>query len=157
MSFKRQGAAVVVLKGYMSVFSDTISRYLPIGRGKPKINKKQALAILPVRNAVVTWERKDKEIVLRVPLRDDKIARFVKKVIKHLPDTRSIALDEVGASVWSLCDGQRDINSVILSIAKDFKLTRREAEASVTMFLQTLAKKNLIGLMSAGGYEECQR
>ena len=86
-----------------------------------------------------------------VPLRDDKFARFVKKVVKNMPDTRSIGLDEVGASVWDLCDGQRDINTVILSIAKDFKLTRREAEASVTMFLQTLAKKNLIGLMSAGG------
>ena len=62
-----QSAAVGILKGYMSVFSDTIGKFVPIGRRKPKIDKRQALAIVPVRNSVVKWERRDKEILLDRP------------------------------------------------------------------------------------------
>lgn len=142
----------------MSALSDSIGRYIPIlGSRKPKIDKKDALAIVPVRNPLVEWERKENEVVLNVPLRDDRLGRFLKWVLVHskfggkLPEHRQIGLDEVGASVWQLCDGNRDINAIVLAVSKSYKLTRREAEASVTMFLQTLAKRNLIGLMSAGG------
>jgi len=115
------------------------------------MERKDALAIIPMRHPLVQWERKDSEVILAVPMRDDRIARLVKKLLKNLPNTRQVGLDEVGSDVWELCDGERDINGIVQSISRQYKLTRREAEASVTMFLQTLAKKNLIGLMSAGG------
>lgn len=140
----------------MSV-SDTLNRYIPLAGRKPKIERKDALAIVPVRHPLVTWERTDNEVVLRIPLRDDKIARAVKAIMKamrvarDLPDSRQVGLDEVGSFVWELCDGKRTIDGIVTGLSKEYKLTRREAEASVTMFLQTLAKKNLIGLMSAGG------
>jgi len=138
--------------------SDSIKQYVPIIGRKPKIERKEALGIVPVRHPLVKWERNDAgEAILQVPMRDDRVARAVKAVIKvvrmtkELPDSRQVGLDEVGSFVWELCDGQRDINAVVQSVSKEYKLTRREAEASVTMFLQMLAKKNLIGLMSAGG------
>lgn len=138
--------------------SDTINRYIPIVRRKPKIERKEALAIVPMRHPLVKWERNDAdEVVLQIPLRDDRTARAVKRIIKavrmakELPETRQVGLDEVGSFVWELCDGIRDINAIVSCLSKEYKLTRREAEASVTMFLQTLAKKNLIGLKSAGG------
>lgn len=129
----------------------SLRRLVPFASRKPKIERKQALAILPVRNALVKWERRDRELVLTIPLRDDRLARTIKKIVRNLPETRQLAFDEVGGSVWELCDGKHDVNSIVQAICRDFKLTRREAEASVTMFLQTLAKKRLIGLMSAGG------
>jgi hypothetical protein len=135
----------------MNALGDTIGRFVPIVRRKPKMERKDALAIIPVRHPLVKWERKGKEVVLDVPMRDDALARIVKKLLKNLPGTRQIGLDAVGSDVWELCDGERDINSIVSALAKTHKLVRREAEASVTMFLQTLAKKNLIGLMSAGG------
>lgn len=135
----------------MNALGDTIGRFVPIARRRPKMERKDALAIIPVRHPLVKWERKGKEVVLDVPMRDDTLARIVKKLLKNLPGTRQIGLDEVGSDVWELCDGERDINSIVSALAKAHKLVRREAEASVTMFLQTLAKKNLIGLMSAGG------
>jgi len=142
----------------LSAISDTISKYVPIVGRKPKIERKEALAIVPIRHPLVKWERGDNgEVTLQVPMRDDRTARAVKAIIKavkmakELPDARQVGLDEVGSYVWELCDGERDINAVVLGVSKEYKLTRREAEASVTMFLQTLAKKNLIGLMSAGG------
>ncbi len=138
--------------------SDTIRQYVPFVGRKPKIDRKEALAIVPVRHPLVKWEHEETgEVTLQVPMRDDKTARAVKAIIravrmaKELPDSRQVGLDEVGSYVWELCDGQRDINAVVLGVSKEYKLTRREAEASVTMFLQMLAKKNLIGLMSAGG------
>ncbi len=141
----------------MNALTNAIGRYIPFARRKSNINKKEALAIIPVRNSLVEWERKENEVVLTVPTRDDTLARFVKKVVKNVPDTRQIALDDVGSAVWELCDGKRDINSVVRSVSANYKLTRRETEASVTMFLQTLAKKNLIGLMSAGGKSSAKR
>lgn len=146
----------------MSV-SDTINRYIPLAGRKPKIERKDALAIIPVRHPLVTWERKDGEVVLTIPMRDDRFARAVKaimaamRVAKDLPETRQVGLDEVGSFVWELCDGERTIDGIVSSLSKQYKLTRREAEASVTMFLQTLAKKNLIGLMSAGGKKSVNR
>lgn len=142
----------------MSSLSNNLSKYIPIiGRKKPNIDKKQALTIVPVRHPDVKWERNETEVVLSVPTRDDKVAKIVKKIVKNLPEFRQIGLDEVGSDVWELCDGQRTIDSVVTAIAKDHKLTRREAEVSVTMFLQTLAKRNLIGLMSPGGKKSVKR
>jgi hypothetical protein len=131
--------------------SNTLGRFFPAVAKKPKMDKKDALAIRPLRNPVVKWELEDGDIVLHVPLRDDRIARMVKRLMKNVPECRKIVLDEVGAAVWELCDGKHTINDLVLAISSNYKLTRREAEASVTMFLQTLAKKNLIGLMSPGG------
>ncbi len=138
--------------------SDTIKQYVPFVGRKPKIDRQDALAIVPVRHPLVKWERNDAgEVILQVPMRDDRAARVVKAIIKavrmakELPECRQVGLDEVGSYVWELCDGKSDINAVVLGVSKEYKLTRREAEASVTMFLQMLAKKNLIGLMSAGG------
>lgn len=133
----------------MSAIGDAITRFVPVARRKPRIDRKKALAIVPVRNPLVKWERKGKEIVLTIPMKGGILARIVKTVVRNLPDTRQIALDDVGSSVWELCSGERSINGLVQAVSSNYKLTRREAEASVTMFLQTLAKKNLIGLMSA--------
>jgi hypothetical protein len=141
----------------MGAISDVVGKYIPIARKKPKINRDEALSVVPLRNPLVDWEKKGAEVVLRIPVRDDKIARVIKRVMKNLPDHRKIGLDEVGSSVWELCDGTHDVNAIIGGISKDYKLTRREAEASVTMFLQTLAKRHLIGLMSAGGKNSGKR
>ena len=141
----------------MSALSDSVQRYIPLVRRKPRIERKDALAIVPLRHPLVTWERSDNEVILSIPMREDRIARAAKAIIKavriakELPTSRLLGLDEVGSFVWELCDGQRSIDAIVMALSKEYKLTRREAEASVTMFLQTLAKKNLIGLMSAGG------
>lgn len=141
----------------MSALSETINRYIPFASKKPKMDKREALAVIPMRHPLVEWERKGEEVFLMVPTRDDRIARLAKKLIRNVPDKRQVALDAVGSDVWELCDGTRNIGSIVVTVAKNHKLTRREAEVSVTMFLQTLAKKSLIGLMSAGGKKVVKR
>lgn len=141
----------------MSAIGDTIGRLVPMARRKPKLDKRDILAIIPVRNPVITWERKGKDVILTIPVRNDWMAKVVKTIVRKLPDSRQLQLDEVGSSVWEACDGERNIDAVVKLVIGDYKLARREAEASVTMFLQTLAKKNLIGLMSAGGKKSAKR
>ena len=140
----------------MSAFSDTIIRYVPLVKSKPKIDKKEALAIVPVRHPLVKWERTGEEVVLTIPTRNDRLARVVKRLVRNLPDTRQIALDDVGSCVWELCNGIRSIDSVVAAVARSQQLTRREAEVSVTTFLQMLAKRHLVGLMSPGGKKSVQ-
>lgn len=141
----------------MSQIAERISKYIPLVGRKPRMEREQALAVVPIRNPLIEWERKGKEIHLIIPMRNDRIARFIRRFVRNLPDRRRVALDEVGATVWELCNGQRNINSIVESVSRSYKLTRREAEASVTMFLQTLAKRNYIGLMSLGGRKSAKR
>jgi hypothetical protein len=141
----------------MSQLSNSISKYIPFVARRPKIDRNQALAIIPVRNPLIEWERNGKEIHLSIPMRDDRLARFIKRFVRNLPERRRVALDEVGATVWELCNGQRNVNAIVESVCKNYKLTRREAEASVTMFLQTLAKRNYVALMSFGGSKGAKR
>ena len=141
----------------MNALGDAIGRFVPFARRRPNISRQEALAVIPVRNSLVEWERNEREVVLSIPTRTDKFANLVKKMMGNVPDSRKIGLDDVGGTVWELCDGKRDINAIVTSISAQYKLGRREAEASVTMFLQTLAKKNLIGLMSAGGKRSAKR
>lgn len=135
----------------MSALGDTIGKYIPIMGRKPKMDRGQVLSVVPVRNPVVVWERGEAEVLLTIPMRNDKLAKVIKKIVRGLPENRKIQLDEIGSLVWELCDGNRNIEDIVRAVAEQTKLTRREAEASATMFLHTLAKKNLIGLMSGGG------
>ena len=128
-----------------------IADYIPTASRKPKIDKKQALLIVPMHNPLVTWERENDEVVLTIPMRKDALAKLARLIIRNVPDTRRMSLDEVGSHVWELCDGSRNVGAIVQDVSSHYKLTRREAEASVTLFLQTLAKRNLIGLMTPVG------
>ncbi|MFQ3548344.1 MAG: PqqD family protein [Armatimonadota bacterium] len=147
----------------MQNLRNSLGRILPFLKATPKIERSEALAIMPMRHPYVEWEYEGKEIILKIPLRDDKWARLIKKMSekmpggKDLPNYRQLALDEVGSFVWELCDGESTVNDIILDVMDYQKLSRREAEASVTLFLQTLVKRNLVGLLSAGGKSSGKR
>ena len=52
---------------------------------------------------------------------------------------------EVGGFVWELCDGNNTVETIVSRTGKQFKMNRREAEVSVTMFLQMLHERNFVG------------
>jgi hypothetical protein len=60
--------------------------------------------------------------------------------------TRKVELDLLGAQVWSLIDGERDVHAIIRQFASLHGLDIKEAEVSVTLFLRSLGKKGLIGM-----------
>jgi hypothetical protein len=133
----------------MSSLSSTIGRYIPGVRKKPSVSKQEILGVRPVRHALVAWTRSEDEVTLVIPMRDDRLAKVLGRIFK-VPKERKIVLDEVGSAVWELCDGERDINAIVVDVCKKYKLSRREAEASISSYLKILAQKNLIGLVSGG-------
>ncbi|MBP5274586.1 MAG: PqqD family protein [Abditibacteriota bacterium] len=117
------------------------------------LEKKEVLKVVPERNPNITWsQREDGLIELCVPIKQDLYTRILKKLIRRVPDTRTILLDdEVASDVWLACDGKNNVNAIISRIASKFKLQRRQSETSTTLFLQTLSKKKLIILTYSGG------
>lgn len=100
----------------------------------------------PVRNTLLEWETgADGKVVITIPRRQDWVARLASMAFV-VPKTRQLILDdEVGSTVWEICDGEHTISSIVEHLCKKYKLTRKEAEVSVTEFLRQLGRRRLVG------------
>lgn len=100
----------------------------------------------PIRNSLLTWESNEEgKVVITIPSRNDTLARIVSKIFV-VPKSRQLMLDdEVGSAVWQYCDGEHSIRSIVDHLSKNYKLTRKEAEVSVTEFLRQLGRRRLVG------------
>lgn len=129
-------------------FAYTIGRYLPFLKLQPpEMDRQAALTLRPGRNSLLTWEKRENgDTLLTVPIQEEanRIKRAVTKWLR-VPNERQVELDEVGGFVWELCDGSNTIEAIVQKTRRQYKMNRREAEVSVTQFLQTLHQKNYIG------------
>ena len=114
-------------------------------RKQPRLTKDDLLASRPVLNQAVKWYLNDEQVIqIDIPRRETWWVKVLSKVI-YTPDKRTIALDEVGTTVWQMIEQGETVSAMIRQLAKQFKLNRREAEASLIEYLRTLAKKKLVG------------
>src|SRR5438270_13146879 len=131
-----------------------LGKYLPFLKIRPPQGDRQAaLTLRPARNSALTWEQQESgETILTVPqnARVGKITRMMAKWL-NAPTERRVELDEVGGYVWELCDGTNTVETIVGRTGKQFKMNRREAEVSVTMFLQMLHERNFIGFFKKVG------
>jgi hypothetical protein len=112
----------------------------------PKISRQEILAAIPVRNSLVEWETNDEEeVVLKIPRREDRAGRIMQRVFVA-PPFKQVVLDELGSDVWHLCTGENDVDTIVKSLARKYKLGRREVELSLANYLRTLAQRGYIGL-----------
>ena len=125
-----------------------VGRHLPFLKiAPPEVDRQGALRLRPAHNSRLTWEKTETgETILTVP-QNDKVGRVTRWMAKWLnaPTDRRVELDEVGGFVWDLCDGNNTVDTIVARTGKQFKMNRREAEVSVTMFLQMLHERNFIG------------
>lgn len=132
----------------------TAGRYLPFLKLRPpQVDRQATMTLRPVRNSLVTWEKRDNgESILTVPM-NEKVSRLTRWMAQRMkvPNERHIELDEVGGFVWELCDGHHTVESIVQKAGKEYKMNRREAEVSVTMFMQMLHERNLIGFYKRVG------
>jgi coenzyme PQQ synthesis protein D (PqqD) len=121
---------------------------------RPQFTRQDVLAALPFRNELIEWELRDPGeeerekaavVVLHIPRRQDRWGRLLNRVFEG-PSHKQVILDELGTDVWQLCDGETTVDQLIRALAKKHKLERREVEVSLTIYLQTLAKRGFIGL-----------
>jgi hypothetical protein len=125
-----------------------LGRWLPFLKIRPpEVDRGAVFTLRPGRNAKLTWEKRDSgDILLTVP-QNDRVGPITRLMAKWLrvPTERHVELDEVGGFVWELCDGSNTVENIVQKTSKQYKMNRREAEVSVTMFLQMLHERNFIG------------
>lgn len=131
----------------MSQAKSKILEYIPFAKGKKKPTRQQALASIPVRNAALRWHNKDGEIHLFIPRKRSRVGDLITRLFR-LPDEKQVNLDKVGSGVWELCDGNHSVEQILEYVQRRHKLSRREAEVSVSAYLKILADRRFIGILS---------
>ena len=123
-------------------------RYLPFLKiAPPAMDRQGAMILRPAHNSNLKWEKQvSGETVITVP-QNKKVNPLVKWMAKwvNAPKERRVELDEVGGFVWELCTGANTVDVIVQKTGREFKMNRREAEVSVTMFLQMLHERKFIG------------
>ncbi len=116
---------------------------------RPQADWREVLRALPVRNGHIDWSEDEEGLVtLSIPQRQDRWARFLNR-IASAPPSRQVALDEIGSDVWRLCDGVTPVDGVVRALMKKYKLSRREVELSLSLYLKQLAKRGYLALALA--------
>lgn len=134
----------------MGAVYNIVSQYIPFLRKKPVLTREQALRARPVRNSMLEWRTSDDgETCLLIPRRKDFVGRVLGRMLRA-PEHKEIVLDEVGSDIWDLCDGQHSVEAIVSAAAKKYKITRRECETSVGMYLKVLSERKLIGFQVGG-------
>lgn len=128
-----------------------VGKFIPGVKPKPVWSRQEALAAMPIRNPLLEWERLESgDILLKVPVEQRSLLVKWAVVAFRLPPWRHVQLDEVGAAVWELCDGEHTVESIVQQICKRTRMSRREVEASVSMFLKMLAERRLLAFKRGG-------
>lgn len=100
---------------------------------------------IPVRNSLIKWEEADNgEVSLVVPQKETPWVKVVSKVFM-LPKSRVVVLDEVGSSVWVMCDGHNSIDIIVKALSNKYKLTHKETETSLLAYFRKLGKRGILG------------
>lgn len=110
--------------------------------------KQDALLCIPEKNPGVEEVFLDSgDLVLTFPVRYKPFFMRLQRLVRSNPQNtfrRKIQLDRLGADVWSLLNGKRNVKAVIGDFAGLHGLNNKEAEISVTHFLRSLGQKGLI-------------
>ncbi|MFO7946572.1 MAG: PqqD family protein [Armatimonadota bacterium] len=118
-----------------------------VRKPEPKLTREQSMNAIPIRNPLLRWAENDKgEIVVAMDRRDDWVGETMGWLFM-VPPKQKVELDDIGSSVWRACDGENTVNEIIEIIRREYKLSRREVEMSLTKYLQSLGQRKMIGFM----------
>lgn len=65
-------------------------------------------------------------------------------VLLRLDDGGYYALDEVGAMIWELCDGNRRVSDIVAELCGEFDASEETVRADVLEFVADLRTENLL-------------
>ncbi|MCE5241195.1 PqqD family peptide modification chaperone [bacterium] len=124
---------------------DRILLSLKLKKNGPALTREQAMQAWPVRNpALQVSEREEGLVTIELPRRKDWMGGVL-GFLFSVPQSKPVQLDEVGSFVWGLCDGDHTVSDIVGELVNEYKLNRREVEVSLTQYLQTLAKRGMVG------------
>jgi len=124
---------------------DRILLSLRLKKNGPALTREQAMQAWPVRNpALQVSEGEEGLVTIELPRRKDWMGGVL-GFLFSVPQSKPVQLDEVGSFVWGLCDGDHTVSDIVGALVNEYKLNRREVEVSLTQYLQTLAKRGMVG------------
>lgn len=126
-----------------------IRNVVPFLKTEPRLPHRTVLSVCPVRHPSITWERTgaDDLVVIKIPKPKEGWFRALIAKWFVLPDFKTIEMaDELSSMVWELCDGEHSVGQITDRIAREYKLSNRQAEVGVLALLRTLQGKRLIGV-----------
>ena len=59
---------------------------------------------------------------------------------------KTIVLDEVGAQIWDLCDGQRNVEDIIDEFSQAHRLSFHEARVAATNYVKSLVQRGALAV-----------
>jgi pyrroloquinoline quinone biosynthesis protein D len=65
-------------------------------------------------------------------------------VLLRLEDGGYYSLDEVGAMIWELCDGQRAVGEIVAMLCAEFDAPEATVRADVLEFIDDLRRERLL-------------
>lgn len=114
----------------------------------PVLSREASLSAAVVRSPSVRVEpRSDGGLALYVPFNS---SAFVERLSRRLgggTGEARVELDEMGAFVWEMCDARTTVREMIDRLAEHYRISRKDAEASLTDFLKSLTRRRLIALI----------
>ena len=124
---------------------DRLLLSLKLKKAGPALTREQAMQAWPVRNpALKVHVADDDAVTIELPRRKDWMGGVL-GFLFSVPQAKPVQLDEVGSLVWNLCDGDHTVRDIVGALVDEYKLNRREVEVSLTEYLQTLAKRGMVG------------
>lgn len=132
-----------------------------LSKGKqPSLSREQSLSARPVRNPAVRFEATPEGARLEVPVAPPRWVYILLRILRfgakpNLRPTKVVELDRIGAFIWELCDGTRTVKDLATALAEREKLSRREAEHSLALFLKMLAERRLL-LLELQGHQHTE-
>jgi hypothetical protein len=110
------------------------------------IARDEFLKAKPVHHSESAWEEDEKGLHVKIPRKRTLLFRFFSKFLP-LARERRVLLDEQGAFVWSLCDGEHQIKEIAKKLSERYNMRVSDAEAALDLYFVQLSKQNLVGFV----------
>lgn len=110
--------------------------------------RREMMALRPLRNPALEWVEEEGRIVLNIKRGQGTRGKWTLRLVSlfiPLPDNHRVVLDPIGTHVWQMLDGQTTVERIAKSLAKEYKITPREAELSLQQFFKELGRRGYIG------------
>jgi hypothetical protein len=138
-----------VIDSYRAVPEEAAPAPALVEKGQPpRSPRDRSLAARIRRSGEVQWQVNERD---RVMLQYEHVRPLSLKVLRALASLptqsrqqKKVELDLIGSMIWQACDGQTRVRDIVEQVRRQFKITYREAEISVTEYVKTLGGRGLI-------------
>jgi len=111
-----------------------------------QVSREEFLKAKPLRHPNLEWEEDEKGLHVKVPRKQTLLFRVFSKFLP-LARERRVLLDEQGALVWSLCDGEHQIKEIAKKLSEQYNMRVSDAEAALDLYFVELSKSGLVGFV----------